>query len=487
MTGHPTRHALQMQAERWLQAGQVGPAMAAYQQLLALDPSLADAWFNLAYLQQQARRFDEALDSYAKVIEFRGAAPEEAHLNRAVILAERLARPLEAEAELRAALRLKPDHLPALLNLGNVLEHRGQASAARAVYERALALDRHHALALSRLAGLHRPVDAGDPILDRLRAALRRPGLGATEAADLGFALGAALDAIGAYDEAFAAYQAANAASRASAGPERGRYDRTGHERLVTDMVRAFERPLAPTALGEPRPAPIFICGMFRSGSTLVETILGRHPQVEPGGELDLLPAVARTVLGQLLRDRIAPDAAAIDRLRQSYLQGLARLFPSAPRVTDKRPDNFLYIGLIKALFPDAKIIHTRRAPLDNGLSVYFLHLGHTRPWATSLSDIGHWYRQYERLMAHWRALFPQDIVDVDYDELVVRPREVVAGVLAACGLDWDEACLAFERADAVVRTASAWQVRQPLYTRSSGRWRHYEKHLDELRQALAL
>jgi hypothetical protein len=162
-------------------------------------------------------------------------------------------------------------------------------------------------------------------------------------------------------------------------------------------------------------------------------------------------------------------------------------MFPGAPYVTDKRPENYLNIGLIKALFPEAKIIHTSRNALDNCLSIFFLHLDQRMSYALSLMDIGHHYVQYLRLMRHWRALYGADIVDCDYDRLVLEPRPVMEAVLEFLGLEWDERCIAVPAVGRSVKTASVWQVREPLYQRSSGRAQHYEKELAQLRRYLEL
>jgi hypothetical protein len=225
---------------------------------------------------------------------------------------------------------------------------------------------------------------------------------------------------------------------------------------------------------------------MFRSGSTLIEQVLASHPRVTAGGEIDLVPAMAREHLEPLLHGSTSViEASRLLHLRTLYLDTVSARFPGAAFVTDKRPDNFLNIGLIKLLFPDAKIVHTRRHPVDNCLSVFFLHLSHSMPYAFDLLDIAHWYRQYERLMTHWKSLYGEDIHDVDYDALVADFEPTIRRLLDHCGLLWDDACLKFHKTKTVVMTPSAWQVRQPLYTRSSGRWRHYERHLDDLRAAL--
>jgi hypothetical protein len=149
--------------------------------------------------------------------------------------------------------------------------------------------------------------------------------------------------------------------------------------------------------------------------------------------------------------------------------------------LTDKRPDNFLHIGFIKTLFPGAKIVHTRRNPLDNLLSLYFLHLDPGMAYALDLADAAHWYGQYERLMAHWKALYPNDIFDVDYDELVREPNPVIERLLDFLYLEWDGSLLDFHRGGTPVKTASVWQVRQPLHPRSSGRWRNYRTQLEPI------
>lgn len=474
--------ALAAEASALRQAGRVEEAIAAYEELLALKPNLAESWYNLGWLQRQARRFEDALASYGEALARGVSAPEEVHLNRAVILSDHLARFDDAEAELDKALALNPDYSPALVNLGNLAEDKGNREAAAAAYERALASDPENMLALARLAGV---VDAtsNPQIIARLRDALGKTELGPGDRADLGFALGRLLDADGAYDEAFETYAAANRASRASLGPSFRGYDAQSHKRFVDRLIQVFDRPSdahAPTPDGAP---PIFICGMFRSGSTLTETMLAGHSRVSAGGELDFIPSLLRSVLSPYPEAAADPDAIA--RARDAYMAGLNSIRPSGKIITDKRPDNFLHIGLIKAMFPDAKIVHTHRAPLDNILSLYFLHLHPSMAYALDLKSAAQWYREYRRLMAHWKAHFADDIFDVDYDALVTNPRPATEALLTFCGLDWEEPCLTPNQAPGIVKTASVWQVREPLHQRSSGRWRNYKHYLGDLEEAL--
>ena len=472
--------ALMALASRLRAAGRADEAAEAYRRLLAIRPDLPDSWFNLALMERQCGRFAAALAAYDEAVRRGVSGPEEAWLNRGVIHADDLGRPDLALQDLEAALAIAPDWLPALLNLGNLHEDMGRREAAAQVYAQVLAVAPGHPVAMARAAGLARLTGPDDPVIAALRAAVSRPGLDVADRAELGFALGRALDQVGAYDEAFVAYAAANAASRAI-DPEGARYDRAGHERFIDSLIAAFPAPAAPVAGSEA--GPVFICGLFRSGSTLVEQIMAGHSRVTGGGELGLVPGLARAVAGY-------PQALAgagpevFEQLRGLYLGGLKTARPQADVVTDKRPDNFLHIGLIKAMFPGARIVHTVREPLDVILSNWFLHLDRSMGHALDLGDLAHWHVQYVRLMRHWKTLYP-DILDLDYDALVVEPRPAIERLLGYCGLDWEEAVLDFHKAAAPVRTASVWQVREPLYRRSSGRWRNYERHLDGVRAAL--
>jgi len=225
---------------------------------------------------------------------------------------------------------------------------------------------------------------------------------------------------------------------------------------------------------------------MFRSGSTLAEQLLAASPQVARGGELDFLPQLVQSELAPFPASMAAVSDAALARLAAQYLASIARLFPGAAHVTDKRPDNFLLVGLIKSLFPDARIVHTTRDPLDTCLSIFFLHLDQRMSYALDLMDIGHYFRQYRRLMAHWKSLYGEDVLDFNYDALVREPRPAAQRLVAFCGLDWDEACLDLAHGAGAVKTASVWQVREGLYQRSSGRSRHYARELAPLAAELA-
>lgn len=472
--------ALKQLALAAMREGRIDDGIHAYRRLLAIDPASTEAWYNLGYLQRCARSFDAALEAYGEALARGIDRPEEVHLNRAAILSEFLARDSDAERELRAALACNPRFALGWLNLGMLYEDRGDPAAARDAYGRVLALEARHARALARLSAIDVFEGKARTVPARLTALLANPRLPAGDAAEIGFALGGALDALGRYDEAFAAFARANQAAQAAAPPSR-RYDRAAHERLVDRLIALPRAPRATAAAW----SPTFICGMFRSGSTLVEQILSRHSRVTRGGELEILPALVATQL-QPYPDALAtatPDQFAA--VRDAYLGEVRDLYPDADTLTDKRPDNVLHIGLIKHLFPAARIVHTTRSLRDTMLSVWFLHFDDSVAYGHALDDIVHWFGQYRRLMAHWRTLYGDDIHDIAYEDVVAAPRTTIAALLDFCGLDWEDAVLAEQGAGGVVRTASVWQVRQPLHGRSVARWRHYARYIEPYLAAL--
>lgn len=452
-------------------------AASAYERVVAAAPLLATEWYNLGFCRRMAGRYREALDAYERAIQLGVTAPEEAHLNRGVIFADHLLSPDLAEREYTQALGLNPKYCPALLNLANLAEDRGDRSQATELYRRVLDFDSEHWLALARYGKLLQDPATESDLLARLERGAHREDVGPADRASLCFALGDIHDKLGSFDLAFEAYSRANALSKAASG---ARYDRAAEEAYVSRLI-AEAWPAVPLDEGCSEGSPIFICGMFRAGSTLTEQILAGHPRVTPGGELDLLPSIVRSRFQPfpnaltLAGDEYVRDAA------HAYRTEIKQLLPNAECVTDKRPDNFLYVGLIKRMFPSAKIVHTVRHPLDNVLSVFFLHLDASMNYATDLADIAHHLRLSRQLMAHWRGLYGDDIIEFDYDRFVANPRESAQALLASLGLDWEEDCLAFHERRNAVKTASVWQVREPLYGTSSGRWKNYAVHLGDV------
>jgi tetratricopeptide (TPR) repeat protein len=464
---------------------QVAEAMSAYGDILARWPKTADAWYNLAVLQRQTFRFNEALSSYQRALAAGVTRPEEVHLNRSVIFSDFLRDHASAAVELQQALTLNPAYTPALLNLGNLYEDLGKRAEASSLYARILSIEPQANEALARFANLQPAADIDASLIERLRAALAQP-IHANDKASLGFALGRLLDAKGDYPAAFAAYTAANQASRSSAVSRLlPPYDRARQTAFVDDLIAAGTPPVQ-AQVNDATPRPVFIVGMFRSGSTLTEQLLAALPGVAAGGEINFLPQTIDTELVPFFESLAAMTVDRLDSIAARYRAELLRVSAGALMVTDKRLDNFLYIGLIKSLFPRAKIVHTTRDPLDNCLSIYFLHLEQLMSYALDLNDMGHYYREYRRLMAHWKSRYAADIFDFNYDALVKEPTQTFKELCDFLELPWSGEMPKVSARSAAIKTASVWQVREPLYTTSSGRSQHYFAELGELRQELA-
>lgn len=488
MIEHPPQaddwRALGSEAAQLLREGLYTEAAGAFDRVVALRPDHADSWFNLGYARRHARLYRDALKAYAQALALEVDSPEEAHLNCAAILSEHLHRTAEARAELERAVAANPKFTAAWLNLGNLNEDLGDSTKAREAYENALRISPGNGRALARLAAM--TAHEGDP--EEAVAFLEESGSsvrpGSEDSAEFCFALGNALDTIESYRRAFSVITEGNAIA-ASLRNRAWRYDRRAQETLVDSLIKAFPNAGAATATETHRSEPIFICGMFRSGSTLVEQLLSRHSAVIAGGELEFIPAMVAEELQPYPLSLIGSPVRRLESLRDQYLDQLSELFPGAALVTDKRPDNFLHIGLIKTLFPKARIVQTVRNSLDNILSAYFLYFGQSVAYSERLEDIVHYYTQYRRLMDHWAKLYPDDILGVDYDQLVADPSTIMGSLLEFLGLAWEDDCLDHRAGASTVRTASVWQVRKPLHRKSSGRWRNYEPELAGIRQQL--
>lgn len=473
-------------AGQLLVQGRFVEAAERYRMLLSKSPQRADDWYNLGYCLRQMGDYEHALTAYAASLDLGIQCPEEVHLNRAVIYSDGLRCEDEAELELTQALTLAPAYMPAWLNLGNLHEERGEREAAIRCYEKILSLDplpssQQGLDALARLSHLRPPQALDDQRLAKMTRAIADPAFGMHSRAGLSLALGRVFDQMGEYVKAFAAWQQGNSLLQ-GLGP---RYDRGRQEAIIDTLIELFAEPDPVTEPAADGPSPLFICGLFRSGSTMLEQALAMHPDLVAGGELDYFP--------RLIASEILPFPEALahkttdwqQAIAHAYRQQVSRLLPSshaAKWFSDKRPDNFLLIGALLRWFPDGQVLHTRRHLLDVGLSIYTQHLNQAvMPYSSSLEDIGHYIVQYSRLMAHWKRLWPNRIHDFDYDAFVRAPEQELRPVLEWLGLDWHPGCLAFHERRQTVKTASYWQVRQPLYQSASGRWKNYEDALAPL------
>ncbi len=447
------------------QAGKFPDAEVSYRTFIEEQPGHAVARFNFACFLRRRGRFEEALEEHQSALDLQIDHPEEVLSNMAVIHTE-LRRDAAAKMLLERALAANPDYIPAMFNLALQHEEYGDKKSALQLFGRILDLNPAWHDALIRIAHAVTVREPDGPVIRRLRRALRYSNIDALTRESLHFALGKALDDCSQYDEALAQYSLGN-----RAGASRMlRYDREEEERGVARIIADF----GPEQISSVEPVSdrplVFVTGMYRTGSTLFEQVLAAHPEVKAGGEIDYF-----------MRGPLPESPQDWRELARGYLEYLDRAFPGAGIVTNKRPDAFALLGMLKAAFPNARFVNTVRDPRDTCLSIWFQQFDGQLAYASDLGNIAHHYAQYQRLMQHWRGLFGASIFDADYDQYVRDPRQVTERLLAFLGLEWHEGCLEFQQNATRVRTASVSQVREPLYRKSSGRWRNYERQLGAL------
>jgi tetratricopeptide (TPR) repeat protein len=481
-----------------LSAGKFADAHRAFRQALDLRPDYAEACLNLGMTCQQLGQVAPALELYEQATRLNPSSAA-APLLRAKLLANQAGAEAAAGAvaSYREVLRLIPSNAEVHADLAALLLEEGRWDEAAHHYREALRLDPANSSALSQVA-IYGMFPLSEIELERLRVLADEPRRPRADAARLHFALGAVEDRAAAYDRAFAHFQKANAIRHALSRDDNQAFDARTHRVWIDQMIASCDRTYFERIrhFGRNTERPVFIVGMLRSGTSLVEQILATHPQVHGAGELFEITRLAIGLPARLGSEEERPgqegypaclkrlDAPTALALADEYVQHLNRLGGAAARVTDKMPTNFEHLGLIAALFPRARIIHCRREPLDVCLSCYFQHFG-SMYFTCDLEDLAAFYLDYERLMAHWRAVLPLPLLEVAYEDLVSDPETVSRRILAFCGLPWDERCLAFHQTLRRVRTMSMAQVRQPIYQRSVGRWRHYAAHLQPLLKAL--
>ncbi|MGC2781114.1 MAG: sulfotransferase [Bradyrhizobium sp.] len=503
--------------------GMIDEAMALLRRAIENKPQNLDAYFALGNLLYTAGKDIEAARNYLKVLDFSPDHAEthnnianvllrQGHRERAIEHYKRAiaSRPDYADArgnlgnaflELNQledsieqnllAIKIKPERFGSYNNLGVAYQALGRFEEATAAFEKALELAPDDAPIHLNLANMAK-FKSDDRRLASLRRLLERVDqLDQEKQIAAHFAMGKALSDLKDFDGAFAHLLRANALKRKT-------FDYDSEQRLammknVADrFTPEFFRSVA--GHGDDSWAPIFIVGMPRSGTTLMEQVLSSHSKVFGAGELETFKELVGECAARQKVLPAYPDLITLlppeemTTLGQDYTARVRPLAPEAAHIVDKMPLNFLFVGLIHAAFPRARIINTRRGPLDNCVSCYSLLFTGAQPFAYDLTELGHYYRGYENVMEHWHKVLPPGVlIDVQYEDLVDDLEGLSRRVLAHCGLDWEDACLDFHRTERTVRTASLMQVREPIYRRSIGSWRRYEKHLGPLCAALGL
>jgi tetratricopeptide (TPR) repeat protein len=462
-------------------------ALVSYDKAIALKPNYTEAYSNRGIALHELKRPEEALVSYDKAIALQPNYAE-AYYNRGIALQD-LSRPEEALISYDKAIALKPNFADAYNTKGNVLKELGQLNEARAAIMKAIDIDPRSAGAYFNLADA-KQFAPDDPHLAAMEKLLAKPeGLSKADRIKLDFALGKAYADLKDHHRSFHHLLAANAAQRATIS-----YDETAALARFDRVETTFTRELivAKSGGGDPSERPIFVLGMPRSGTTLIEQILASHPMVHGAGELKMFGEVVLTVRGPDGRTIPYPDfvptleASALRSIGQRYLASVHKRAPKGERVTDKMPSNYYFAGLIHLVLPNAKIIHTIRNPVDTCVSCFSKLFVAGQNHTYDLAELGRYYKRYEHLMEHWRCVLPPDqILDVQYEDVVADLEAQARRLLAYCQLPWDDRCLSFHETDRPVRTASVMQIRQPIYKSAVGRWRDYAQFLGPLLRAL--
>jgi tetratricopeptide (TPR) repeat protein len=470
--------------------GDIGGAIAAYDSATKLLPSLTEAWFRAGDLVYILGHHEQAIGC------FRRAAASGGRTNfgrigkaRALLIENRNQ---EAEQVLRETLVVDPTNALAYELLGNLLSEFGRFDEARACFERAITIAPMLAGSYYELVRCRQVTSNDNGLLQHMEAALTTPGLEAAQRQRVHLAIGKAAEDLGDHGFAMQHFDAADIVRRSCSS-----FDSAAFGNLI-DRLIAYCTPelIARTSeLGSSDATPVLIIGMPRSGTTLVEQIVSMHPEVAGGGELNFWNqrGAAWQGSGSLGNGAAGnetpfvstenPVSEFLAKAAADYLGVLHAIAPKAARVTDKMPFNFLWSGLIHMAFPRATIIHCRRAAIDTALSIHQTHFHPILAFPTGGAELVAYFREYQRLIDHWRSVLPADrFIEVDYEELTSAPEPIIRRIIAACGLAWDDACLRPESNPRPVKTPSKWQTRQPIYRASVERWRRYEPWLGPLR-----
>ena len=420
-------------------------------------------------------RHRQALKRYDRAVKL---APNVAasHAGRGKVL-QVLGRLDPARACFLRAMQLAPGQPDARAGLAVQLEMRGRPEQALELLQPLIGTSAETVEVRVARARALRQVGKQDEALTVLESALHRPS-NAHERMHVHYNLGDLLDDLGRYDEAFKNYRKANELKP-------GAFDAQAMEAAIRRYIVTYTRDFVgafppPTLSGEDA---VFIVGLPRSGTSLMEQILAAHPAVHAGGELEAVPGMQARVLELGGAAVVLPKVSAIEL---DEMQAAWRKASGAPegshRITDKLPSNFMHLGLIRAFMPGAKIIHCRRHLLDTALSCYFQNFsGRGLAWTNSRSDIVAYVERYQRIMRHWKRVLDNDMYEIDYEKLVNEPGKWIRRLIDFLGLEWDESCLSPEKSSRVVMTASQQQVREPVHSRAVHRYRHYEAHLGPL------
>jgi tetratricopeptide (TPR) repeat protein len=479
--------AMRMLADIGMRLSQYQDARNLLERCLELAPDYHLARHNLTVLLLRRQELEAALQQVNTLLQHDSTNPNYLILKASVLV--RRGEHREALAIYEKILANYPDQAQAQLNYGHTLKTVGRLDDAIAAYQRSIDLKPDMGEAYWSLANL-KTYRFSDAQVSAMRAAVTSEGGNAEDQSHLGFALGKALEDRGEYDESFRFYKRGNAIRRIQQ-PFNADKNMLNTVRQIKTCTREFfaQREGA----GCTAPDPIFIVGLPRAGSTLLEQILASHSQVDGTAELPDIIALSRK-LGGRQRDKAATlypeilaDLSTGQRLElgQGYIDSTRIQRGSSPYFIDKMPNNFMHIGLIHLILPQARIIDARRHPMAGCFAGYKQLFAQGQTYTYDLTDVGYYYRNYVRLMDHWDEALPARVLRVQYEDMVTDAETQIRRLLDYCGLPFEEQCLRFYETDRAIRTPSSEQVRQPIFTHGLEQWRNYEQHLDGLKEAL--
>ncbi len=462
--------------------GQPDDAVAHFRKAIDIKPDFAEAHSDLATALKELGRLDEAVAHYHKAIDIKPDYAE-AHSNLGIALSE-LGRQDDAVTHFRKAIEIDPDHAKAHSNLGTTLSELGRLDEGVAHFRKAIDINPDFAEAHRQLtfSKTHSKYDDDIRIMEEIFA---QPDITDEQRMHLAFGLGKSFEDLQQYEKAFEFFAEGNAIMRRTFSFEIETWDAHFEKLKETFDGSLFDRHQGVGCRDE---TPIFVLGMPRSGTTLIEQILASHPKVHAAGELNILSKTINASFDERTypKDILHVDGDVFERLGGEYIHQVREKSKSATFITDKMPHNFIHIGMIKLMLPNAKIIHCKRSPKDTCLSIfktYFANVDHT--YAYDQNELGQYYNLYRELMAHWHSVLPGFIHEIQYEDIVSDQEEQTRALLAHSDLEWNDACLKFYKTDRTVKTASAAQVRKPIYKGSVQSWKRYETQLEPLLKAL--
>jgi tetratricopeptide (TPR) repeat protein len=445
-----------------------------FREATRLHPDFASAHSNLGEVLRIQGQFQDAENWLRRAVKLNPKHTDARNnLGLTFVFLGRLG---DATNQFKKSLKLAPQNAGALFGMGHVAAIEGRFDEAKAMFNRALHANPRMASAWASMAGLRKMTPSDGAWLERAQQ-IAASGISPLEEADLRFAIGKYYDDVEDFTQAFKSYKDANELQKTAAAA----YQPLARTQFVDDLMRVYTREsMSNVSPASDSMKPIFVVGMPRSGTSLVEQIIASHPSVKGAGELGFWSRALQEH-GAAVRQGLL-DLSTKKKLADAYLRALEARCGDSPRIVDKTPLNFDNLGIIHSVFPKARIIYMQRDPVDTCLSCYFQKFSAEMDFASELINLAHFYKQHQRVMAHWRALLPPGtILDVPYAELVAHQELWTRKILEFLGLEWNEQCLDFNATSRLVATASFWQVKQPIFEGSVGRWRNYEKFIGPL------